>query len=1101
MVYSPETHGTVEQFIRGEHFDAFSREYKDVIDRITAFVHNHGDWLDPAVVDETKEKVTAGFEELTKHLFDLQADHFGTDKAQMYGTAKEMFHQLDDMLGNTLIPHRQRLKVIVTLAAKAGDGAGELTLALQDAIAALKPPLSYSREEHGSVSDFAGSPEFKIFQKEYEDVIDRIENFVHEHADQLDPPLLDETKEKVTADFNKLKTRLFDLENNYFSSHIGQIYGAVKEMFHAFDDMLDNSRIPLVQSMNAVCNLADKAVVCSGGLSSELQDEITTLKRFIYGLRGATDRWKTRTLDHLILQHVKVNHRPRPIEEVHYANVYYNHLAKEMGVDERKDEFVQGYKRRVDEEKLGKCREHVKATLKPSLLAATLSDEYRIRLEESLRSNNIPFEEGKLGHSGDGVLVSKDPPTPFITFEQVELLQNIQESVLEPEYGKVPPHVFLTSIDPDDYGSPQVYTGARRPIALTRHFLTELDNEKLAVYKDGEVELGKTDEGRIMMLDNLLWLEDKDGEPQEITAQCWLKASPEDLLDNIEKAEPRNAQEHASLLHLIVGHVHDSVKAAGASLPQEALDKWLSELVDAMERRNCMGQSWIGPVMRLAVAFNSIPIVHRLLDAGYAIDAKAGNGQTILMLAAIRGHVELVNMLIEKRANKESSDKYGRTALILAAAAGELAVVNALIKKGAKKEARDVHGRTALLHACVEGKAPVAGALLNAGADSNAKDWDERNMFMLAALGGHAELVSELAARTSNKGLRKILRIGWRLNDWDKHGETAMHLAARNDKLDAMEALLKAGVSRNVINRIGQTPLMVAARDGKVEAVQFLIEKKASKNASDKYAQTALMLAALNRQVGTLKVLLDAGADKKATDGMQQNVLTYAAIGGNGEAVKAVLDAGVDINAKDRTGQTALMHAAFHGKFEAVRVLLEEGADTSIKGEDGKTALMIAAFKGHVAVARLFIQHGDNGVKELMLVRKLAQSTSVGAADRHAVNAAKTLLHAGADGVTALLELALQHSKRRLKCLIEADADKSKDAQGKTALIRAVEMAAASGSGSKKGLQVLKALLDAGADTEIADDTGKTARMYAEELATRFGKDEALRAFATLNAA
>jgi ankyrin repeat protein len=115
--------------------------------------------------------------------------------------------------------------------------------------------------------------------------------------------------------------------------------------------------------------------------------------------------------------------------------------------------------------------------------------------------------------------------------------------------------------------------------------------------------------------------------------------------------------------------------------------------------------------------------------------------------------------------------------------------------------------------------------------------------------------------------------------------------------------------------------------------------------------------------------------------------------------------------------------------------------------------------------------------------------------DRDAVRAAKTLLQAGADGIAALLQLGSQGSTSTLPCLIKAGADKIKDAQGKTALMRAVEMTAASGSNAKKALKTLKALLAAGADTEIQDNEGKTAQMHAAELAAALGKDDALRAF------
>lgn len=80
------------------------------------------------------------------------------------------------------------------------------------------------------------------------------------------------------------------------------------------------------------------------------------------------------------------------------------------------------------------------------------------------------------------------------------------------------------------------------------------------------------------------------------------------------------------------------------------------------------------------------------------------------------------------------------------------------------------------------------------------------------------------------------------------------------------------------------------------------------------------------------------------------------------------------------------------------------------------------------------------------------------------------------------------------KALIGAGADKARDAQGKTTLMQAVEMTAASGNDGERALMALEALLGAGADTQIVDNEGKTARMHAEELAA-IGNDKALRVF------
>ena len=59
-------------------------------------------------------------------------------------------------------------------------------------------------------------------------------------------------------------------------------------------------------------------------------------------------------------------------------------------------------------------------------------------------------------------------------------------------------------------------------------------------------------------------------------------------------------------------------------------------------------------------------------------------GRTALMLAAVNGHVDIVNALAGMHsANVEAADEHGKTALMLAAYNGHTEIVNALDTHGA----------------------------------------------------------------------------------------------------------------------------------------------------------------------------------------------------------------------------------------------------------------------------------------------------------------------------------------------------------------------------------------------------------------------------------
>lgn len=71
------------------------------------------------------------------------------------------------------------------------------------------------------------------------------------------------------------------------------------------------------------------------------------------------------------------------------------------------------------------------------------------------------------------------------------------------------------------------------------------------------------------------------------------------------------------------------------------------------------------------------------LVAGGDVNALDRHGQTALMLAAHRGHLGLVELLIEAGADLNVTAKYRLSALMLAAIAGHAEVARRLIRAGA----------------------------------------------------------------------------------------------------------------------------------------------------------------------------------------------------------------------------------------------------------------------------------------------------------------------------------------------------------------------------------------------------------------------------------
>ena len=72
-----------------------------------------------------------------------------------------------------------------------------------------------------------------------------------------------------------------------------------------------------------------------------------------------------------------------------------------------------------------------------------------------------------------------------------------------------------------------------------------------------------------------------------------------------------------------------------------------------------------------------------------AVDCK-----TPLHLAAVNGHLDVVQYLVEQGANKEATDDCNKTPLFVAAKGGHLEVVQYLVEQGVNKDATDADTRT-----------------------------------------------------------------------------------------------------------------------------------------------------------------------------------------------------------------------------------------------------------------------------------------------------------------------------------------------------------------------------------------------------------------------
>ncbi len=110
-----------------------------------------------------------------------------------------------------------------------------------------------------------------------------------------------------------------------------------------------------------------------------------------------------------------------------------------------------------------------------------------------------------------------------------------------------------------------------------------------------------------------------------------------------------------------------------------------------------------------------------VLAAWPKTDLNAANrqGETPLMMAALKGHTELVRRLVDKGADV---NKTGWTPLHYAATNGHIAIIDLLLENHAYIDAESPNGSTPLMMAAQYGTASAVKLLLESGADPSLKN-------------------------------------------------------------------------------------------------------------------------------------------------------------------------------------------------------------------------------------------------------------------------------------------------------------------------------------------------------------------------------------------
>jgi ankyrin repeat protein len=364
----------------------------------------------------------------------------------------------------------------------------------------------------------------------------------------------------------------------------------------------------------------------------------------------------------------------------------------------------------------------------------------------------------------------------------------------------------------------------------------------------------------------------------------------------------------------------------------------------------------------------------------------------------------------------------------------------------------------------------------------------------LEAAGPDVRLADAVQARDA-KATRALLQQHGDVNAPQPDGATALHWATHWDDLDIVDLLLRAGANPNAVNDLGVPPLVLACTNGSAKVVARLLAGGAKADGALRTGESALMTAARGGSVDIVQLLLAHHANVNAAERVRgQTALMWAAAASHPDVVELLIRSGADVHARSTRGSTPLLFAARSGDLASARALVTGGADVNDAepviplppGADanetlptGNSALMLASASmnatsgfeyaltvkpsGHEAVALFLLEQGAD----------LTKTDTIGATPLHAAVQTNKL---------PLVKALLAHGADPNARLTKAPPPLRGDFQAYNQYVGATPLWYAANA-RYPDVDILRALIAAGADTRVVVQDGTTTLMAAVGMA------------------
>ncbi|MBA2650523.1 MAG: ankyrin repeat domain-containing protein [Legionella sp.] len=383
----------------------------------------------------------------------------------------------------------------------------------------------------------------------------------------------------------------------------------------------------------------------------------------------------------------------------------------------------------------------------------------------------------------------------------------------------------------------------------------------------------------------------------------------------------------------------------------------------------------------IAVQKGHLDVVQELLNNENIDVNQAPGGISLLCRASEKGHVGIVNLLISKGVNPNQLNN-GYSALTIAVNRGHFNVVQELLKCENIEVNQESEGESPLFHAAKMGQRGIVNLLISKGANVNQMANKLYSPLLIAVQRGHLDVIKELlnsenidvnqaSANISPlfeaiaKGRDDIVNLlisrGFSPNqirqnccpllfavhkghlnvvqellnsenidvNQSSNGQSPLHLAAENDRVDIVSLLISKGASINVLDNQQRSPLLVAVQKGHFSVVQELLNSETIDLNQGPGGTSPLYIAAENGRVDIVNLLISKGANiNQLTTKELWSPLYKAVYNGHLNVVQELLksdDIDIDKEQNLDLDSTLLDIAAEYDHYEIFHALIQKG--------------------------------------------------------------------------------------------------------------------------------------------------------------------------------